>query len=110
MRRSDCYIFGLAVLNVFVFIKFTSLIVASTIASVIQHVDFYGYIIFAVFLIGIATVFNNMSQLIQLIPEEENSAVYVIIKRVSTYTIILLGAFATLSFLDAYLMYNLFGG
>lgn len=110
MKRSDYYIFGLAAVNIYFFTKFAGMVVSSTIASVIERGDFFGYAVLSSFLIGIIIVFNNMSQLVTLITEQKDEHQYVALARTGVHTITLLAVYAVLVFFDAYLVYNLYGG
>ena len=111
MKRIDYYIFGLAAVNIFMFVQLASMVVSSTIASVVERGDFWGYAELGAFLIAIVIVFNSLSRLVKLISNKDaDDDSFVAVARVAQSTIVLLGAYALVVFFDAYLMFNLYGG
>ena len=106
MQRNDWYTLALGVLNVFIFMQFAQAVHASTVSAVVAYGSLWGYAALIVFTAGVVYIFRNLTALAVLCIKQENMAV---VTRVAKESVYVLAAYVVFIFLNAYMLYGLYG-
>lgn len=110
MKKNDYYILGLALTNIYFFVKCASMVTTSTMSSILEYSSTLGHLVFVLFLISIVIIFNNISRLVALVGVSKENDERKALSKVGSHTVLVLALYAILVLSDTYIVYSLYGG
>ena len=110
MIKSDWYLGGVVVINIYFFTKITELSLLTPLSSILEHGSMSAYGVFIIFIVGVVLVLNTLSHIVRLCTEDVSEEAQVAAKRsVGIQTLLLLTTYTFLELFSAYHMYDVYG-
>jgi len=110
MIKEDYYLFGLAILNIFVLFKSTTFIDYTLLGAIINQTDVWSVATFVAFLAFVMVALRNLAVLsLLIIKKDEKEDSRVALTEIAVFTIVVLALHVLLVFFDAFVDYNQYG-